>query len=155
MASNMSSGNLGSLRTSLQALESAVQEPRDEAHSTTLVLSAFPPVIDHFIDMLSMQLARIGSTTLATEAVFIQAHDRGWLRGEPGLWVRLVDHYEIIVSGKSLTREAESSICQDVRACSYMFWEAYDLLNSKFRWQTQIRAIPVFEKAQANMPVAG
>jgi hypothetical protein len=53
------------------------------------------------------------------------------------LWLHLAADYQNLKE-ESVSGKLARSMAQDVRACSFMFWQTYELLNAKFRWQTQV-----------------
>lgn len=137
MASNPVVANLLALKEALQDLESAVQEPREDTYSVDHVNERFPPVFELFHDTLSMLLRHFDAYVDSPEAVVRQSHERGWLRGDLALWLHMASDYECLNQSRCQTMLAQA-VCQDVRACTYVFWETYELLMAKFRWQTQV-----------------
>lgn len=125
------------LRFSLQELESAVQQPRDESHSVERILYQFPNVITRFVQVLTEALTHCDFEPGDLQEIFTEAHARGWLKGELVLWLHLVGEYEHL--GEIAPDSARGlSLAQHIRACSSMLWQTYELLTQRFRWQTQI-----------------
>ncbi len=131
---------LSDLKCALQELESAVQQPRDESSSIEQVLDRFPPVILKFEDVIQQVLQSQGLVRPYTHEVFKEAYHRGWLKGDLSLWLRLISDYQQLKEEDTHGARARS-VAQDVRACSCILWETYELLTARFRWQTQIRPI--------------
>jgi hypothetical protein len=137
MAMHTQAMELNELKLALQQLESAVQEPRDEPNSVELVLDAFPKTFIHLVSIIGSELENLGTDCKSLLSAVTAAHERGWLSGELSLWLRLVTDYDVL-QHDSISEKVARSIAQDVRACSCLFWQTYELLNAKFRWQTQV-----------------
>jgi hypothetical protein len=129
------------LKLALQELESAVQQPRDEANSVERILYYFPAVITRLAQVLSEALLHADCEPVDLQDIFTQHHKRAWLTGEIGLWLHLVSEYEHMGEIEPNTPRG-ISLAQHIRACSSMLWQTYDLLTQRFRWQTQSMAIP-------------
>ena len=132
---------LSELKFALQELESAVQQPRDEKFGIEQIIERFPTVLGLFCKVICEALNASCSDEKDMEKAIIRAYHKGWLKGDLALWLRLLsDFYEIKSNGSG--NFAETAIAQDVRSCSYMLWESYELLTARFRWQTQVRPVP-------------
>jgi hypothetical protein len=128
------------LKFSLQELESAVQQPREEPNSVERILYSFPNVISGIVQVLSEGLAHVGCEPASLQAIFEEAHQRGWLKGELGLWLHLIREYEQLDDMDP--RSARGiSLAQHIRACSSMLWQTYEMMTQRFQWQTQTVAI--------------
>lgn len=138
---NVVATKLADLKVALQDLESAVQLPRDEDHSINNVLHQFPKVLLGFRDVVKSVLASHGFTAESTEEIFAEAHRRGWLKGQLPLWLRLLSDYQILAEGKTGQDPGHRAVAQDVRAGCYMFWETFELLTARFRYETQSQPI--------------
>ncbi len=128
------------LKCALQELESAVQLPRDERSSVEHVLDCFPLVITKFEDVVKNVLLAQGIIREHPHERFAEAYNRGWLKGDFSLWLRLISDYQQLKEEDASGARARS-VAQDVRACSCILWETYELLTARFRWQTQVRSI--------------
>lgn len=133
---------LSELKCALQELETAVQQPRDERHSIEQVLDRFPLVITGLSSVLHEILASQGCVATQLHDRFSEAYYRGWLKGEFSIWIRLLSDYQQIKEEDVHGTKARA-VSQDVRACSCIMWETYELLTARFRWQTQTVARPV------------
>lgn len=132
---------LSQLKFALQELESAVQKPREDRFSIEYVLGSFPAVMASIERVLKFTLANSGFETDHPFEMLAEAHHRGWLSGDLSLWIRLSSDYQQLQEEE--THGARSkAIAQDIRACSAMLWETYELLTSRFIWQTQIQHAP-------------
>jgi len=135
---NPLSRQLAELKLALQELESAVQQPRDERFGIEQVLDRFPEVLTLFYRVLREVLRTHGDTVESMDEAFIKAHNRGWLKGDMALWIRLLSDFQTVSSATS-DEQRSRAMAQDVRAGSWMFWETYELLTARFRWQTQVQ----------------
>ena len=142
---------LAELKVVLQDLESAVQQPLDERFTVQMILTYFPQAFAHFTRVLTDALMEQGELPVSAEDVYTQASARGWLTGDLALWLRLVND-AVAAESEDLGASAAAAIAQDVRACSYMLWETYDLLTARFRYQTQIRPVPAQMRFEAPAP---
>ncbi len=138
MANNQVVTNLLALKDALQDLETAVQEPRDFDKSVEHVTQAFLPVYDLFHQTLKLLLQRLDVSLEDPQEVAKEAHARGWLRGDLALWLHMASDYSCI-GDHSCEGAAAQSVSQDIRACTWLLWETYELLMAKFRWQTQVK----------------
>lgn len=129
---------LSELKGALQDLESAVQQPRDERSSIEQVLDKFPYVLSNFGSVIQAVLASYGVRVEHPHEAFTQAHNRGWLKGDLSLWLRLLSNFQQLKEEDTHGARARS-VAQDVRACSCILWETYELLLARFRGQTQIQ----------------
>jgi hypothetical protein len=137
MAANPVVANLLALKEVLQDLETAVQEPRDYQSSVQHITEAFIPVYKLFHTTLQLLLKRMDVEADSPEQVVREAHTRGWLRGDLALWLHMASDYDCI--GKNACGGAAAqAVSQDIRACTWVLWETYELLMAKFRWQTQV-----------------
>lgn len=132
--------HLSELKSALQELETAVQQPRDERSSIEQMLDKFPQVFMTLNEVIQNVLASQGIWVENSRAAFTQAYNRGWLKGELSLWLRLLSDYQQIKEEDTHGARARA-VAQDVRACSSVLWETYELLTSKFRWQTQVQPV--------------
>lgn len=135
---NSMSTQLSDLKFALQELESAVQQPRDERFSIEHILECFPAVLIKFSSVIAEALQSQGIPASSSFEMFSEAHARGWLRGELSLWLRLSSDYQQLKEESAHGARARA-VAQDVRACSAMMWETYELLIARFRWQTQVQ----------------
>lgn len=131
---------LSDLKLSLQELESAVQQPRDEMESVLLVLGHFPVVMRRFHEIFRDVLSMQGVNARSAEQAFTEAHNRGWVKGDFSLWLRLVSDFQEIERGE-IPEASARSVAQDVRACSCLFWETFEILTARFRYQTQAQPV--------------
>lgn len=132
---------LSELKGALQELETAVQQPRDERCSIEQVLDKFPHVIMNFSTIIQSVLATYGIVVVHPHEAFTQAHNRGWLKGELSLWLRLLSNFQQLKEEDMHGAQARS-VAQDVRACSCIFWQTYEVLLARFRGQTQVQPMP-------------
>lgn len=137
MAANPVVANLLALKEALQDLETAVQEPRDQQLSIEHINGAFMPVYELFHSTLQMLLNRYDIKAESPEVVVREAHSRGWLRGDLPLWLHMASDYQCI-NHQRCGGVAAQAASQDIRACTWLLWETYELLMAKFRWQTQV-----------------
>jgi hypothetical protein len=137
MAANPVVANLLALKEALQDLETAVQEPRDYQASVQHITDAFMPVYELFHTTLELLLQRMDVEASEPEKVVKEAHARGWLRGDLALWLHMANDYDCIRKN-ACGGAAAQSVSQDIRACTWLLWETYELLMAKFRWQTQV-----------------
>lgn len=142
MAVNPIVAQLQGMKDALQELEAAVQEPRDQVSSIDHVNERFRPVFDIILNTLRQLLQRYESEPDTPAGVIEEAHKRGWLRGDLHMWQHMVQDYERLMDVPHHS-DAARAVCQDVRACTCLLWETYELLMAKFRWQTQIVKTPV------------
>lgn len=139
------------LKFALQELESAVQQPRDEAASAEHILYDFPAVMSRFAQIFSELLGRKGIEAATLLEIFTMAHGQGWLKGDISLWLFLAQSYEDL--GDLDTHSPESAaLAHQVRASSSMLWQTYELITQRFRWQTSVTAVPIRVKAPAPLP---
>ncbi|MGI8905706.1 MAG: hypothetical protein ACR2IE_04360 [Candidatus Sumerlaeaceae bacterium] len=138
MTTNPVVTNLVALKEALQDLETAVQEPRDYEQSVDHVTHAFLPVYELFHGTLTMLLERFDVTAETPQDVVRQSHERGWLKGDLALWLHMANDYERM-GKQDCGGAAAQSMSQDIRACTWLMWETYELLMAKFRWQTQVK----------------
>lgn len=131
---------LSELKLSLQELESAVQQPRDEVESLGQVLRCFPVVLARFYEIIRNVLSTQGISVDQPNEAFTEAHKRGWLKGELSLWLRLASDFQQLKLD-SAHEARKRAVAQDVRACSYMLWETFDVLTARFRYQTQVQQV--------------
>ncbi len=131
---------LSDLKLALQDLECAVQQPRDESQSVDHVLQSFPTVLLRFNEIIRNILLMQGTPVNDKREVFSEAHKRGWLKGDLSLWLRLLADYHQ-VEDSSAQGDAARAVAQDVRACSCILWQTYELLTARFRWQTQVQPV--------------
>jgi hypothetical protein len=139
---------LAELKFALQELESAVQQPQDERFAVEQILTYFPSVLTLFYRAICDALKTQGYEADSPQVAFSEAHCRGWLKGDMALWMRLIADYQQVTTA-NVSDAATSAMAQDVRACSWMLWETYELLTARFRWQTQVQPIA---KAIAAVP---
>lgn len=138
MDTNPVAENLKELKIALQELESAVQRPTDLQGSIEDINGHFPRVFAILLDTIRTLLQRYGDPSQEPAEMIESAHQRGWLRGDLSLWLHMVNDYDCIESSEC-EGDAAVSVCQDVRACTCILWQTYELLMAKFRWQTQVR----------------
>lgn len=131
---------LSELKFSLQELESAVQQPRDEVESVDQVLECFPVVLARFYEIVRSVLSAQGITVSQPQEAFAEAHKRGWLKGELSLWLRLASDFHQLKQNSAYDARGRA-VAQDVRACSYMLWETFEVLTARFRYQTQVQPV--------------
>ena len=139
MGTNRVADNLKELKISLQELESAVQRPSDCRGIVEDVNGHFPRVFSIVLDTIQTLLHQHGDRSETPREVIESAHGRGWLRGDLPLWLHMVNDYECI-EGDACQGDAAVAVCQDVRACTCILWQTYELLLAKFRSQTQVKA---------------
>lgn len=139
MVTSPVAANLKELKVALQELESAVQRPTDGMGAVEDINSHFPQVFSLFLETLRTLLHHYGEATEEAAQVVRSAHGRGWLRGDLALWLHMVSDYECI-EHDGCQGAVALAVCQDVRACSCILWQTYELLMAKFRWQTQVKA---------------
>ncbi len=137
---------LASLKFALQELESAVQQPRDEQFSVESVVERFPVVLALMHNIIRSVLETQGISAQSSEEAFVEAHQRGWIKGEISLWLRLISDYEQLEL-EDVTGSRAKAVAQDVRACSCILWETFELLTARFRYQTQVQPV---QKASGN-----
>lgn len=146
---NPLANHFAELKTLLQELESAVQQPREERFGRDQILALLPLVIGQFYVVIAQALVAQGERSASAEDAFRRAFEHGWLKGDLALWQRLIsDSNDITTYGEHEDNAAEA-VAQDVRACSYMLWETYQHLTARFRWQTQVRPVPAAVRALA------
>lgn len=131
---------LSDLKFSLQELESAVQQPRDERFSVEQVVDCFPKVLSKMSDVVTSILLYHGVAVEHPRDAFNQAHARGWLKGDLALWLRLISDYQQLKEEETHGARARA-VAQDVRACSCVLWETYEILMARFRSQTQTHPV--------------
>jgi hypothetical protein len=132
---------LSDLKLSLQELECAVQQPRDEQTSVIKVVDSFPIVLMRFFEIVRDVLAMQGHKVRSPREAFTEAHSRGWLRGELSLWLRLISDYQQLEHNDSKSSAEARAVAQDVRACSCFLWETFEVLTARFRYQTQVQQV--------------
>jgi len=137
MATSPVAGNLLTLKEALQELESVVQQPADSSASFEGINQHFPTAFGILLDTLRTLLSNYGESVEAPDEVIKHAHSRGWLRGDLPLWLHMVSDYECI-EAETCTGPVAQAVCQDIRACTCILWQTYELLMAKFRWQTQV-----------------
>lgn len=131
---------LAEFKIALQELESAVQQPLDERFTVQMILSHFPSAFAMLRRILADALIQQGDRPVDDADVFSLAFHRGWLTGDLPLWLRLASDAGS-AHDAALNSNSSVAIAQDVRPCSYMLWETYELLSARFRYQTQVRPI--------------
>lgn len=125
--------HLIALKQDLQILESAVQEPQDNTLGNLKLLSLFPQVIKHFIATYTKVLYQHDMPVCLPAEIFPVAHRNNWLCGDLEQWEILHSHFEKLQSSLAVSETDLYTITKDIRACSAMLWQTFELLSMKFR----------------------
>lgn len=133
--------SLTDLKQAMEELEGAVQLPCGEAAGAEQVVSRFLPVMSHCMVVLRRLVELHHGVKYEHDENLIEAaHTYSLLQGDRGLWLRLTQHFERLCTNRAEVTEQEILVmAQDIRACSSMLWETYDMLSARFRYQTQVR----------------
>ena len=121
-----------------------MQRPADDPESVTGILNHFPVAMDQLLEIISQITASPAwkPRRISAAELIRTAYARNCLTGDLATWLEFAAWYDNFESF-DLSRIATVRLATTVRQNSWIFWQTYDNLSQRFRWQTQLRPITV------------